>query len=197
MIFVGQKSHKSGIVDMVHPTPIYLVDEIFDFSSVQNEIKNCINDVSFDFVPENWGKTTNVTYLNEDIIDKQKLNNFNKSFNKHLKEYCEFLNFDFKKYSRESWLSKNNFGNHTHMHCHNTADIVATYYYETNENDGDLIIQPPQFLETSLCFQQERYLYKPKKGRLIFFPGFLYHGVKTNTTNNERISMSMSIYFER
>jgi len=25
----------------------------------------------------------------------------------------------------------------------------------------------------------------------------LYHGVKTNTTNNERISMSMSIYFER
>jgi len=133
MIFVGQKSHKSGIVDMVHPTPIYLVDEIFDF----------------------------------------------------------------KKYSRESWLSKNNFGNHTHMHCHNTADIVATYYYETNENDGDLIIQPPQFLETSLCFQQERYLYKPKKGRLIFFPVFLYHGVKTNTTNNERISMSMSIYFER
>ena len=38
---------------------------------------------------------------------------------------------------------------------------------------------------------------KVSEGLMILFPGFLKHGIETNTTDHDRISLSFNILFDR
>ena len=39
-------------------------------------------------------------------------------------------------------------------------------------------------------------MYTPKEGKILLFPGWLEHGVKTNLTDNVRMSLSFNVYFK-
>ena len=106
--------------------------------------------------------------------------------------------YDFK--IETSWLTLNKKGHYSHLHHHADADISGVFYVKTNGVDGELIFENPNRLITTsylLNTWQESLFFTPKQGRLILFPGWLAHRVGKNKTDDERISFSFNIMFNR
>ena len=38
---------------------------------------------------------------------------------------------------------------------------------------------------------------QPIQGSMLLFPGYLVHGIKTNTSDHDRLSLSFNIVFQR
>ena len=97
-----------------------------------------------------------------------------------------------------SWVTKTYKGEYAHIHGHGDADISGVYYYKTTGLDGNLFFTNPlEIMNTSKFLQQccSSLDIKPEVGNLVLFPGWLKHGVRTNTTENERMSLSFNLKF--
>tara|TARA_B100000424_G_C22905602_1_gene481674 strand:- start:763 stop:1338 length:576 start_codon:yes stop_codon:yes gene_type:complete len=181
-------------------TPIY--SEILTDDEISKEIGSIIDDVKFN-LKEEWSQTH---YLSTDfapdsscnILDEFNLVQLKKSIHHHLLHYLEVLNYPIinLKYETESWISLFKKGNYAHIHSHGTADISGVYYYKTNEKDGDIFFESPfpQLKQSKIFYNHSvSWPHTPKKDKLIIFPGWLSHGVRTNTTEHDRISISFNI----
>lgn len=180
-------------------TPIY-ASFVSDFPKIKYKIDNVIDKVNYSYKSE-WGKThlLSDTGFEENIINKLKLKCLLDEIDKHVRNYCDELNFKYKKYKMTSWVAKFQPGDFAHIHEHGHSDISGVFYYKTNENDGDLVFTSPNpFLKTSKLFAgtELSWIHKPVEGKILLFPGWIPHGVKTNETDNTRISISFNINFE-
>lgn len=180
-------------------TPIY-ASFVSDFPKIKYKIDNVIDEVNFSYKSE-WGKThlLSDTGFGENIISKLKLKCLSDEIDKHVRNYCDELNFKYKKYKMSSWMAKFQPGDFAHIHEHGHSDISGVFYYKTNEDDGDLVFTSPNpFLKTSKLFAgtELSWIHKPIEGKILLFPGWIPHGVKTNETDNIRISVSFNINFE-
>ena len=146
--------------------------------------------------------TTNFGVEDEpDVIKKHNLNEVDKQISKHVKAYCQNVARQFVSIptTRTSWFSLFQKGNYAHIHKHGFSDISGVYYYRTNGSDGDIFFETPVtetgcskfWMNHSLTFS-----IPPEKGLIILFPGWLSHGVRTNTTDNQRISLSFNINYK-
>jgi len=75
------------------------------------------------------------------------------------------------------------------------------YYVKTDGSDGNLYFpNPMKAMANSYCFRHfypEWAQVKPKVGTLVLFPGWLEHGVLSNCTDNERVSVSFNLLVDR
>lgn len=180
-------------------TPIY-ASFVSDFPKIKCKIDNVIDKVNFSYKSE-WGKThlLSDTDFRENIISKLRLKCLSNEIDTHVRNYCDELNFEYKRYKMTSWIAKFQPGDFAHIHEHGHSDISGVFYYKTNEDDGDLVFTSPNpFLKTSKLFAgtELSWIHKPIEGKILLFPGWIPHGVKTNETDNTRISISFNINFE-
>ncbi len=180
-------------------TPIY-ASFVSDFPKIKCKIDNVIDKVNFSYKSE-WGKThlLSDTDFRENIISKLRLKCLSNEIDKHVRNYCDELNFEYKRYKMTSWIAKFQPGDFAHIHEHGHSDISGVFYYKTNEDDGDLVFTSPNpFLKTSKLFAgtELSWIHKPIEGKILLFPAWIPHGVKTNETDNTRISISFNINFE-
>lgn len=184
------------------PTPVY-VNKIIgsELNEIQDEIKQCIPRINFDKALNEWGKTVQVTSIFEDIIENQNLFHFKRMLFQNIEMYCNSVRFPTRPIREKvSWITKNSKYGYTHVHNHTGCDISGCYYYQTNEKDGDIFFINPCLAASSSYFLSNlpsNISQYPSVGTLILFPGYLLHGVKTNETNEDRISLAFSILFER
>ena len=188
------------MIEHLYATPVYS-NFAKDYQSLNYHIDKVIDKVDFNYKKE-WGATH---YISTDfmkrinIIKKLGLNKIEKEIDTHLRNYCNDLDFTMRDYALESWFAKFEKGNYAHIHNHNPADISGAYYYKTNGEDGDFFFESPNpYLEITKCYRQfsQRWKHKPQEGKILLFPGWLKHGVKTNNTDNTRISLAFNIYFK-
>lgn len=96
-----------------------------------------------------------------------------------------------------SWMTYSSKGYHTQVHHHESCDISGIYYYNTNGTDGNLYFRSPtKYMEISKIFKnssKQDFEITPFIGMLILFPSWLDHGVRTNVTDSERMSISFNI----
>ena len=189
------------MIDNLFHTPIY-VNKVRDCQALNYHIDKVIDKVDFN-MKENWGATH---YLSTDfsgshfhIIKELGLHKLGKEIDNHLREYCDELKFPMREYKMVSWFSKFKKGNYAHIHGHGAVDISGVYYYKTNGKDGSIFFESPNpYLLTSKCLNTlpNRMSYLPEVGRILLFPGWLKHGVETNRTDDDRISLSFNISFK-
>ena len=188
-------------INDAYATPIY-AGVVGFFDEIQSEIKKSIEDIDFSMRDE-WSPTHHLsdTGFNENAIEKYNLNSFKVELDNHIKDYCDVIGFKRRDYILEaSWFSLFRKGNYGHVHTHGSADISGVYYYQTTGNDGNLFFESPvpnmggSLVYNGLASRQE---FKPENGRLVLFPGWLPHGIMTNTTDDTRISLSFNIIFDR
>jgi uncharacterized protein (TIGR02466 family) len=114
---------------------------------------------------------------------------------KHTLEYLKHI-IKTKKENiiiQESWFNVSKTGGYQHVHCHPTMDISAVYYYQTNGDDGSLMLSPDSSGLKNSIFNVEYKKIPPQEGMLILFPSFLDHAVLMNKTNHDRISITFNI----
>jgi uncharacterized protein (TIGR02466 family) len=127
-------------------------------------------------------------------------------------EFCQQLDIHIQQYLKmtgapivpyriiSSWMTLTGKGNYGRTHVHGDSDISGVFYVKTSGKDGNIFFENPnKTLRNSFCFRhfQQNITYSPEVGRLMLFPGWLEHGIETNTTDHERVSVSFNIVFDR
>lgn len=116
----------------------------------------------------------------------------------------KFYNEPFDIVFKRSWITTQNFGEPNEAHSHGNTDIVGVYYIQSDETHPDLVIYDPRaphiFNEAKIikngnviCDCARSTIIKPRTGKLVFFPGYLLHGVDTNISKIPRLSLAMNI----
>ena len=99
---------------------------------------------------------------------------------------------------QDSWFAKFNKGHYAHIHSHGHADIAGVYYFQTNNEGRDIFFEAPSKWISMLQVidHQDTSRNTLKQVRYYFSPGWLEHGVVTNTSDESRISLSFNIWLE-
>jgi hypothetical protein len=156
---------------------------------------------------EKWHKTTHNLSdptFRKNAIEEYSLQLFQQELNFHINEFMKTINTPVERYRNYKiygcWITQTMPGEHAHTHSHGHNDLSGVYYIKTNNKDGNLFFNNPLALLThSYSFEHipQQLEYIPEEGKIVLFPGWLEHGVKPNNTNDERISISFNINFER
>tara|TARA_B100000003_G_scaffold104883_1_gene93916 strand:+ start:133 stop:702 length:570 start_codon:yes stop_codon:yes gene_type:complete len=189
------------MIEYLFPTPIYY-SEVDNLNEVQKELSDCVESIDFRMNPA-WGKTHHLSdpCFKTNLIHHYNLKVFMKTLDLHLSRYCSESGLSFKPYKiSSSWMSLFKQDNYGHIHNHGGVDISGVYYFKTNQEDGKIFfLCPTPSMESSFHYQDlaNRWEHKPMVGKLLLFPGWLSHGIETNETKDDRISLSFNINFFR
>ena len=121
---------------------------------------------------------------------------FMKCLDDHVKSYLAGIGVNNPKYKvMSSWMTLSRRYAYAHVHEHAPSDISGVYYYQTNGEDGNLFFKNPTPLATSPFFMHidNSIFRKPEVGHITLWPSWLSHGVETNLTDSERISVSFNL----
>jgi uncharacterized protein (TIGR02466 family) len=187
-------------IQSVFATPIYfaMIENAREVKEEFNDIKDKLN---FYDTPEMWGKPQKLTTQNfeDDIVKDKNMEIISKVIDDNLKLFLNGLDLPNRKYKMTSWITSNSKGEYSPVHNHLSADISGVYYYQTNEKDGSIFFVTPTLAMTNSMFTKfsDNIYVKPEEGKLLMFPGWLQHGVSTNTTDYARSSLAFNIFFEK
>jgi|SRR6056300_175444 uncharacterized protein (TIGR02466 family) len=186
-------------IHFLFSTPIY-TNSIRgqELENVQSEIQGIIKNFNFQ---DPWNNQR-IGISGGDFTDNPlaNLKNFKNSLSSIVGSYLKSLSEDqFISYSmEESWITKSVKYSYGHIHNHGDYDISGVYYFKTNGEDGNLFFENPVSESIASKIGRKNILkstisYTPEVGKFILFPSWLKHGVDTNTTDNERISLSFNL----
>jgi uncharacterized protein (TIGR02466 family) len=191
-------------------TPIFEnITKPSQLSFIQNEFNFVVDDLKKkDSFQHNlhWAPNTqaisDITFT-KNLIEEYNLDSFSAELNLNIEQFIKMLGAGHlmgRKYKIfQSWLTLTKQNEYSHIHNHGDYDIAGVYYYQTNGKDGDIWFKNPTMIHNTYFLghlPQYRNI-SPEVGKFILFPGWLEHGVQTNTTTNERISFSFNIKFQR
>ena len=190
------------MIETLFSTPLYYT-KVDGFHNIQKEIEKGLDKLEFKY-KKHWGETHLLApqNFNENVLDICELNTLSNEIDKHVYHYFEEIGRTryTSEYKIVSWFTKCGKGNYAHTHTHGAADISGVYYYKTNNKDGNIFFETPNpHLNTSEYFTHlgTAWDHIPVEGKLLIFPGWLQHGVRTNCTDNTRISLSFNITFQK
>ena len=94
-----------------------------------------------------------------------------------------------------SWVNLHPFNGWTDEHTHGSVPLVCVLYVEQPANGGNLEIFDPMFhtwsgsLRVELPWKE----IKVRTGDVLMFPGWMLHKTQKNSSNDDRIVMSINI----
>lgn len=111
-------------------------------------------------------------------------------------QYEPFVELRLEKY----WININPPGAYNVRHNHPRTVLACTLYLQTPENGGDIVFYNPNSAALFASYSNKRDHYNfsefritPTPGLFVAFPGWLDHSVDTNTSDTDRISISMNV----
>ena len=100
------------------------------------------------------------------------------------------------------WANINYPGCYNRPHIHPNSLFSGVYFIKTPKNSGNLMVYDPRpGVQMTMPNRKEGQLpsqlwrevhYKPQAGTAIMFPAWLWHEVRTNESNDTRISVSFN-----
>lgn len=198
-------------IENIFSVPIY-VASISDTAilKVQAELGHVYNDLcdkgKFNYNPKLKTHMLSDVTFKSNLLTEYDTTVFQNELDFHLLNYMTMIQsgigvdrpYQYK--IENSWMTLNPKDSYANIHTHGDSDIAGVYYYKTNGNDGDLMFDTPiKLMKHSYCFNhyQHTLTHNPQVGQIVLFPGWLEHGTTTNTTNNDRVSLSFNINFIR
>ena len=131
------------------------------------------------------------------VIKTHRLFSLNEHIENHLNKYIE-QNKNSPNLTKEynlisSWLAKYS-GTTTSLLAHNHMGLYSFVYYHKAPllDGGELVLHPPNAFYNLYFSDCQNEFIKPKPGKIVLFPSFLYHSVNPFSTSNneERISIA-------
>ena len=194
--------------DSLYSIPFYY-SKVEKFNEIQKELDGAIRNLKIETI-DDWGSPHKLSTKNfmDNFIEDHNLITFKNEIYRHVSCYLRDVKFNLNPNYHEgikckikaSWVSLFDKHDYAHIHDHGDADMSGVYYYDVEDSHGDFFVTSPfPALSSSYCFFQltNRRTFNPKNGTIYLFPGFLQHGVCTNTTDKRRISVAFNIFFGR
>ena len=141
---------------------------------------------------------------NNNILDELELKNIKKfileNLNFYLRKVISPISKDNELYLTESWITKTNNSEHHHTHSHANSVISGVLYLKTINKDSITLYSPHRpRIDISRDNKTKDYNNLEvlvRKGDLILFPSTLMHSVKTNVTDDERVSLAFNSFIK-
>ena len=142
-----------------------------------------------------WHSTTDMNRKEEyNVLTKELFNMQEEIFKKELLAQKPVLG--------NMWANINYPGNFNRPHLHPNALFSGVYWIKAPEKSGDLMLyEPRQGAQCTMPNRKEGKLppelwrevhYTPRAGTIVMFPAWLWHEVRTNQSNDIRISVSFN-----
>ena len=142
-----------------------------------------------------WHSTTDMNRKEEyNVLTKELFNMQEEIFKKELLAQKPVLG--------NMWANINYPGNFNRPHLHPNALFSGVYWIKAPEKSGDLMLyEPRQGAQCTMPNRKEGKLppelwrevhYIPRAGTIVMFPAWLWHEVRTNQSNDIRISVSFN-----
>jgi uncharacterized protein (TIGR02466 family) len=104
-----------------------------------------------------------------------------------------------------AWINLDNSKSITGAHNHSESILSGVYYASAGEGSGNLEFMSPVSASSYTFrpgsrknmnrFNSDSWTVTPETGKLIIFPSWLYHYVRLNTDNTNRISIAFNANF--
>lgn len=102
----------------------------------------------------------------------------------------EEIPYDFSS----AWLTIQPPGQQYQMHVHPNAILTGTYYLNTPENCGNLVLIDTQDVAVDPLTGTVKIIdIVPKEGNMVFFPAYVMHEVRKNESKQVRISLTFDL----
>ena len=199
---------KNGGTFGIFSVPMYR-GEVKNSRKINRELLSLCEELKFDHM-DGW--ISNTQKLNQNafassIVDRAPL--FREALNVHLKQYLDDVgtldiqigDSSSRQYMiKNSWITQTTKNQFAHLHSHGDSDISGVYYIKTTGKDGNIYFHSP--LEVLACNyimgSLDSAVEMPaQQGCIILWPSFLLHGVRENTTDSKRLSLSFNLNFVR
>lgn len=112
-------------------------------------------------------------------------------------EQCDYANTDVKITS--AWATSAPKGGYLPLHNHNPALIGGVFYIDASPEQGNLNLLNPMDMIVGRSFFKRWDNYPNKffqvlaeSGKLVLFPGYMYHEVDKNPTEKRRLAIGFS-----
>ncbi len=119
-----------------------------------------------------------------------------KSFSQDTADHYD-LNIDFLE--SYWWFNINKAYQYNFVHHHFRADLIGVFYASAPRDSGNLTIVRKDGSEYGRLYSRAHNMLEieigAETGRLYLIPGHLWHYVKCNESQEDRISVSFNIYF--
>lgn len=198
------RNHTTYSVEKLFPTLIYFA-ELSDKTKleIEEEMYGALEKINFE-KKEEWPtfthKLSNTTFQHDDI-EEYNLKKFRKELDSHIKTFVSKNVYERGYKFHSSWFTHTSKNEFAHVHNHGSADLSGCYYLKTNGQDGSItFLNPNRLMETDFALGNKMLhslATSPEEGKLLLFPAWLDHMVTENLTDNERISFSFNIVFNR
>jgi uncharacterized protein (TIGR02466 family) len=171
----------------------YIVDPLK--KQINKKIEKILETLDF---TDNYDKTGKMLTSDEGVINT---NNFLKRYGlteleniiiKHTYEYCKDIGIVINRplSTFMSWCTKIPAQGTSTKHSHNQATLVAVYYFNCTDDQGNLRLYNPM----PYYYQENRFFdITPADGKLIIFPGWIEHEVQQNNSKIDRYSIAVNI----
>ena len=155
---------------------------------------------------------------NEEPIKRSNINGgYHSTFHiqrkKEMEELCNFIvdtindnivNYWYlgdninKKNIHKMWGMINNKNHLNNAHNHPNTWLSGVYYLKVPKDSGDICFHDPVdsrsfSLDFSRLVRSREMCIKPEEGKLLLFPGWLYHSVTPNESDEDRMCVSFNI----
>jgi len=112
-------------------------------------------------------------------------------------------NLDFKLVNM--WININKKGNYNILHNHPNSTVSGVFWVKTPKNCGSLVFHSPHSFTQHLLLhnvdseisKEQNYYdcfhFNAKEGTMILFPSDLLHGVESNQSEDDRISIAFNL----
>ena len=99
-----------------------------------------------------------------------------------------------------SWITCIDNKHHIQTHHHEGVGISGIYYYKTNGEDEIFFFPHPRSICKyqiffKRCNPNQSFEIIPENGMIVLFPSWIDHGVRSNMTDDDRISIAFNINF--
>jgi len=192
--------------EALFPIPIYV--GTVENSDIQKKFKDLHSKLTLEN-KLNYKKDRTPTHklsssdFSDNLIEEYDLFEFKNELMSHLSKYLEEINRQSRVEQVKitaSWMTSYTAGDYAQQHCHGVADISGVYYVKAVKDDAKFYFSSPnRILKSSYIFNHilDRKYIEPTTGTIVLFPGWLEHGVETQVSDQERVSVSFNLEFIR
>ena len=189
------------ITEYHFPTPVYIKD-LPNAVQLNQYLEQQV--IKWSQTDPEGKKRTNVNgwHSKTDMNKKDEYNVLTKELFAMQAEIYKKELLDLKPVLGNMWANINYPGGYNRPHLHPNALFSGVYWIKTPEKSGDLMLyEPRQGAQCTMPNRKKGRLppqlwreihYEPVAGRIIMFPAWLWHEVRTNESNDTRISVSFN-----
>lgn len=177
--------HSSKIdIEYTSPVTIYTYNYT-DQEDLDYLIKKTMNNIgAMDYKTNVLGKMTDYQYFNKNKIFLKVLFKVLSDAKYHVKT----LSNQKELLVSEAWGAILHKGDYVKLHDHSVCSLVGVLYLSDGEN-----------LNFYKSYEQKPenviYSVKPKKGTVVLFPSWCFHGTEQNKSDTPRICLPFNLYF--